>query len=273
MKLGKFPRKEIRMKIKTLLTALIFTFGLVQVPAHGASFDSVSHIHNIKVDGSRILLGTHEGLYLYEGPNKMRKLGTENFDVMGLAVSSGEIYASGHPNTGSKLPAPVGLISSIDNGKTWNQISLQGKVDFHMLEVSGKEIYGADSQSGNLMYSSDGGKKWVILGAAKYQDIAISSTKNAFAVLGKKIVMTKNTFKSTSEINSDFDAQTLETVGSGLYASSGKTLYLTSDLGKKWVAVSTFKDQISVVTASNSSIVVVAGSSILVSKDKGKTFK
>ena len=39
-----------------------------------ATFDSVSHIHNIKVDGSRILLGTHEGLYLYEGPNKMKKL-------------------------------------------------------------------------------------------------------------------------------------------------------------------------------------------------------
>ncbi len=269
----KLPRKETKVKIRTLLSALLITIGLIQFPAQAATFDSVSHIHNIKVDGSRILLGTHEGLYLYEGPNKMKKLGSENFDVMGLAVSSGKIYASGHPNAGSKFPAPVGLISSTDNGKSWNLISLQGKVDFHMLEVSGKEIYGADSQSGNLMYSSDSGKKWVSLGAAKYQDIAMSSPKIAFAVLGKKIVMTKNAFKSTTEIKTDFDAQTVETIDSGLYASSGKTLYHTSDLGKKWFAVSTFKDQISVVTASSKSIVVVAGPSILISTDSGKTFK
>ena len=253
--------------------ALIASIGFIQVPAQGASFDSVSHIHNIKVDGSRILLGTHEGLYLYEGPNRMKKLGTENFDVMGLTVSSGKIYASGHPNTGSKLPAPVGLISSTDNGKTWNQISLQGEVDFHMLEVSGKEIYGADSQSGKLMYSSDDGKKWVSLGAAKYQDIAMSSAKKTFAILDKKIVLTKNAFKSTTVIRSDFQAQTVETLGSELYASSGKTLYRTSDLGKKWSVVSTFKDQISVVTASDKSLVVVAGTSILTSTDLGKTFK
>lgn len=101
----------------------------------------------------------------------------------------------------------------------------------------------------------------------------MSSPKIAFAVLGKKIVMTKNAFKSTTEIKTDFDAQTVETIDSGLYASSGKTLYHTSDLGKKWVAVSTFKDQISVVTASSKSIVVVAGPSILISTDSGKTFK
>lgn len=103
----KLPRKETKVKIRTLLSALLITIGLIQFPAQAATFDSVSHIHNIKVDGSRILLGTHEGLYLYEGPNKMKKLGSENFDVMGLAVSSGKIYASGHPNAGSKFPAPV----------------------------------------------------------------------------------------------------------------------------------------------------------------------
>ncbi len=263
------------MRIKMILVALIVSIGLIRVPAQGATFDAVSHIHNIKVDGSRILLGTHEGLYLYEGPNKMKKLGTENFDVMGLAVSNNKIYASGHPNTGSKLPAPAGLISSVDSGKSWSQVSLQGKVDFHMLEVSGKEIYGADSKSGNLMYSSDGGKKWVSLGVAKYQDIAIATgtPKTAFAVQDKKIVLTKNAFASVSVIKSDFDAQTVEAVGSDLYVSSGKTLYRTSDSGKKWSVVSTFKDQISVVTASQKGLVVVAGPSILISTDSGKTFK
>lgn len=263
------------MKIRILTMGLVLSFSSIQVPTQAATFDSVSHIHNIKVDGSRILLGTHEGLYLYDGPNKMTKMGTEDLDVMGLAVSNGKIYASGHPNPGSKLPAPVGLISSNDSGKSWSQISLQGKVDFHMLEVLGKEIYGADSQSGNFLYSSDGGKKWVSLGVAKYQDIAISTaaSKRAFAVQDKKIVATKNAFASVSVIKSVFEAQTVEVVGADLYASSGKTLYRTSDLGKKWSVVSTFKDQISVVTASQKALVVVAGPSILISTDLGKTFK
>lgn len=58
----------------------------------------------------KILIGTHEGLFVYKGPTNMKQIGKERFDIMGLAISGRTIYASGHPGKGSKLPEPVGLL-------------------------------------------------------------------------------------------------------------------------------------------------------------------
>ncbi|MEY4421515.1 MAG: hypothetical protein RL581_53 [Actinomycetota bacterium] len=241
--------------------------------ASAATLDSVSHIHNVKVLGTQVLLGTHEGLYLYQGKNQMKMLGKENFDVMGLSISNGNIYASGHPNQGSKLSAPVGLISSADKGVSWNQISLQGKVDFHMLEVNRSEIYGADSQSGNLMYSSNRGKTWNSIGLNKLQDLAIGNKeKSAFGILENKLISTDNAFKSHKLIKTPFPAQTVDVEGDLMYVSSNKTLYSSKNSGKSWQPVSIFNDPIALVSISKQAIVVVAGQSILISRDLGKSF-
>ena len=130
----------------------------------GASYGSVLHIHSIKVFGDKLLLGTHEGLFEYQAANTMKRISSEDLDVMGLSSVGETIYASGHPGAKSKLPNPMGLISSSDSGKTWKKISLQGTVDFHMLEVGKSDIYGADSGTGQLMYSPDLGVSWRLLG-------------------------------------------------------------------------------------------------------------
>jgi hypothetical protein len=132
----------------------------------------------------------------------MKRISSEDFDVMGLAVAGEKIIASGHPNSGSKLPAPIGLIQSTNFGKKWTQISLGGKVDFHLLEGFGKEIYGADSQSGNLMYSNNSGKSWVNLGSNVYSDLAVSPTSDGsvIALQGEVLVHSKNHFKSVEKI-------------------------------------------------------------------------
>lgn len=263
------------MKKRTSLAILVAVLIFGQDVALGASFNSVSHIHNIKVNGGQVLLGTHEGLYLYQGGSQMRMLGKENFDVMGLAVSEGKIYASGHPNPGSNLPAPVGLIVSIDNGSTWSQISLQGKVDFHMLEVLGNEIYGADSQSGNLLYSHDGGKTWKNLGTHMFKDISIYSNKPgiALAIDNKKLVFTNDGFKTSKIVKTSFIPNSVDSLDNLIYVSSNKNLYLSDDLGKSWKAIAKFDNPISVVSVSKKAVVVVVGSSILISKDSGKSFK
>lgn len=42
-----------------------------------------------------------------------------------------------------KLPPYLGLIESADPGRSWEAVSLQGKVDFHVLEArGGRRIYG-----------------------------------------------------------------------------------------------------------------------------------
>ena len=124
--------KKITKLVAGFALSIAVVMGSSIGSAQAESFNAVSHFHQIKVLQEKILLGTHEGLYELTGSNSMRKMGTEQFDVMGLVVLGGKIFASGHPMSGSKLPTPVGLVASINLGKSWKQISLGGKVDFHL---------------------------------------------------------------------------------------------------------------------------------------------
>jgi hypothetical protein len=85
--------------------------------ASGETIGSLSHIHQVKVQGKKILLGTHEGLYQYQGADKVLRMSPEVFDVMGLSIDGKRIYASGHPGPGSKFPEPVGLVLSTKTGR------------------------------------------------------------------------------------------------------------------------------------------------------------
>lgn len=260
---------------KLIAAILVSSLMLISAStADAAKLGSVSHIHAIKAMGDEILLGTHEGLYKYVGQDNMSRMGTEDFDVMGLATTETTIYASGHPNSGSKLPQPVGLLSSVDKGKSWKQISLQGKVDFHMLEAFGNEIYGADSGTGNLMYSANAGKSWSTIGANSFLDIAISAKGKgeAFGIRSGKLVATKNSFKSAKVIYNKSAVNAVEQAGGSLYIASDKIIFVSKDSGLTWKKLTTFKTKISVMSVSTKVIVAVTGNTINVSRDQGKSF-
>jgi photosystem II stability/assembly factor-like uncharacterized protein len=250
--------------------------ALALVPqSYGAEYGSVSHIHNIKVLGSKALLGTHEGLYEYVAENSMKRLGSEDFDVMGLAAYGDIIYASGHPGAKSKLPNPVGLITSSDSGKTWKKISLQGEVDFHMLEVGKSDIYGADSGTGQLMYSSNLGKTWRKLGENMYADVAVLNTKSGSAIglRDGALVSTTNAFSTTSAIKTSRTWSSVESLGSVLYASSRKSIYSSADNGKVWRRIATLPSEIASISMNEKIFVAVTSDAIYVSRDGGKSFK
>lgn len=262
--------------MKKIVTSILVSISLLipAVPVNAAKLGSVSHIHAIKVMGDQILLGTHEGLYKYVGLDNMTRMGAEDFDVMGLAISESTIFASGHPNSGSKMPQPVGLISSVDKGKTWKQIALQGKVDFHMLEALGNEIYGADSGTGNLMYSANAGKSWSTLGANTFLDIAISprGKGEAYGIRSGKLVISKNSFKSAKVIYGKSLISAVEQAGEALYIASDKSILVSKDAGLTWKKLASFKSKISVLSISTQAIVAVTGNTINVSRDQGRSF-
>jgi photosystem II stability/assembly factor-like uncharacterized protein len=54
----------------------------------------------------------------------------------------------------------LGLIESRDQGRTWDEISLFGKADFHILRVAGPLVYGFDSSTEKLFVSRDAGRTW-----------------------------------------------------------------------------------------------------------------
>ena len=208
-----------------LVSAVLAILGFSQT-ANAQTFDSVSHIHQVKVVANKVLVLTHEGLYELVSKNNMKLVGRDKIDVMGFTTLGNALFASGHPAQGSKAPNPIGLVKSIDGGLTWKSISLVGKVDFHFLEGAASDLYGADSQSGNLMYSPDSGKSWSSLGANTFTDIAVSPTMPgmAVAIKGSQLLITEDAFKTTKEVKSELKFAQIEWRDPGLYALSGTSL-------------------------------------------------
>ena len=240
----------------------------------GESIGSLSHIHNVKVFGKKIYLGTHAGLYEYVDAKTVSKVSPEIFDVMGLTIDGKRIYASGHPGPGSKLPEPVGLLLSSNGGKTWKKVSLQGKVDFHLLEAYQQELYGADSQSGELMYSNNYGKKWVSLGKNQLSEVAINPQKNrsALAIKDGKLFMTQDNFTSMGDLKVDIQPSQIEWNSQQLVASAGKNLYQSLNGGKTWKRLYSFKGTIGILAHSTELLVAVVGNEVWRSTDGGRSF-
>jgi photosystem II stability/assembly factor-like uncharacterized protein len=173
------------------------------------------------------------------------------------------------------MPNPIGLVKSIDGGLSWKAISLVGKVDFHFLEGSGSDLYGADSQTGKLLTSADSGKTWKYLGTNTFTDIAVSPEISgmAIAISNSELLLTKNAFKSTTKIKSNLKITQIEWRKSGLYALSGSALYKSTNSGKTWAKQSTFKGTPGILSASDQLMLVTVGSDIYTSSNAGKKFK
>ncbi|WP_238474360.1 F510_1955 family glycosylhydrolase [Pseudomonas cavernae] len=92
------------------------------------------HVHGLAFspDGQRLTIPSHQGLAIYSAGRWSKAAGPEH-DYMGYAVTRRAIYSSGHPAQGSGLTNPFGVIKSSDDGRTWQQLGLQGEADFHLL--------------------------------------------------------------------------------------------------------------------------------------------
>lgn len=267
-----FDLKRICSGLLSLAALAIFGFSNI---ANAQSIDSVSHIHQIKVVEKKALVLTHEGLFELAGKNDMKLVGKDKIDVMGFTTLGKALFASGHPPQGSKAPNPVGLVKSIDGGLSWEAVSLVGKVDFHLLEGAGSELYGADSQSGNLLHSADSGMTWNSLGTNTFTDIAVSPEMpgTAIAIKNSELLLTESAFKSTSKIMSKLKITQIEWNKSGLYALSGSSLYNSTNFGKSWTKISSFKGATGILSASDRLMLVTVGADIYTSSNAGKKFK
>lgn len=69
-----------------------------------------------------------------------------------------KLLASGH-SKGGTLPLNVGLVSSPDNGASWEAVSGIGEIDYHDIEVSGAMVVALRTDDPNsVQVSNDGGK-------------------------------------------------------------------------------------------------------------------
>ena len=263
-----------RLVVKVLVFAVVVMLGFSN-NAKAETLNSVSHIHHVKVIENKVLVLTHEGLFELVGENDMKLVGKDRIDVMGFTSLGKVLVASGHPAIGSKMPNPIGLVKSLDGGLTWKAISLVGKVDFHFLEGAGSDLYGADSQTGKFMYSADSGQTWRTLGTNSFTDIAVSPEIPAMAIAIKnsELLLTRNAFESTTKIKNSLKITQIEWRKSGLYALSGKTLYKSTNSGKTWTKLNTFKGVLGILSASDQLMLVTVGPDIYTSTNSGESFK
>ena len=126
------------------------------------------HVHGLGIDPAdgALFLATHTGLFrAAEGQRRARRVAGRHQDTMGFTVvGPNRFLGSGHPDLRDELPPFLGLIESDDGGRSWRAVSLQGKVDFHVLEASGRRIYGYgsdfESREPRFLASEDRGRSW-----------------------------------------------------------------------------------------------------------------
>ena len=140
------------------------------------------HVHGLGVNPAdhALFIATHTGLFrLADGAKKAARVAGRWQDTMGFTVVGPDRFlASGHPDGRDKLPPFLGLIQSRDAGRTWRPLSLLGEQDFHVLEASGRTVYGYGSdwktRRPGLLVSEDGGRSWRRRrGAPEIHDLAI----------------------------------------------------------------------------------------------------
>lgn len=129
---------------------------------------TLEHVHGIGYPGNdnSLYVASHEGIKMYK-EGKWLETSSEKHDYMGFQVVEDGFYSSGHPEKGSKLKNPLGLVKSVDLGKTLEKIAFYGESDFHFMSASFQDriLYvineKPNSELGTGIYvSKDEGKSW-----------------------------------------------------------------------------------------------------------------
>ena len=232
-------------------------------------------MHNLALDGDRLLIGTHEGLWAQEPGQRAQEVSEEAFDVMGFAQAGDTMYASGHPGEGQDAPPDLGLRSSTDAGRTWATVSLEGQVDFHRIRADETVIQGLSAHDGKLLRSTDAGKTWTDLGTPPLFDFALDP-KDPARLIGTT---------QTGPVHSTDGGATFEPIpeapllaflawsGTTLYAiGADGTIQASTDSGDTWTQLAQLEGQPQAFAANGAHVVALAGTTIWESTDGGSTF-
>jgi hypothetical protein len=96
------------------------------------------------------------------GDDDAERIGDRRQDTMGFTVLGPDHFlGSGHPDLRDDLPPLLGLIESRDRGRSWRPVSLLGIADFHVLRADEKRILGYDATGQRVLWSGDGGQRWI----------------------------------------------------------------------------------------------------------------
>lgn len=144
-------------------------------PAADINFDiveaenvNVSRIFGIGYPGNddALYIAANNGLKMHRD-GKWFETTTDRHQYMGFQATESGFIASGRPQKGTDFEDPLGLVQTVDKGKTLEKLALYGKANFHFVgaSYSGKGIYVINEKPDNELsqgvnYSTDNGKTW-----------------------------------------------------------------------------------------------------------------
>ncbi|WP_417897520.1 F510_1955 family glycosylhydrolase [Bacillus haimaensis] len=172
-----------------------------------AKEEKINHIHGIGYLGDKkeLFLATHHGLLRFS-EGKWFRTNRNNHDYMGFQTTDEQFFSSGHPELGSDLKNPLGLIKSKDQGNSMEKLAFYGEIDFHYLAAGYKShtLYVFNEQENSLEiglhYSVDEGETWK---TSSMQGVSANSIGN----LATHPTISENVAISTNKglfISSDF---------------------------------------------------------------------
>ncbi|AYA77584.1 hypothetical protein DOE78_20350 [Bacillus sp. Y1] len=193
----------------------------------------IDHIHGLGYVGDQeaAFFAAHDGLKVYENGTWL-KTKKENNDYMGFNATDDGFYSSGHPGTDSKLPNPIGIMKSVDNGQTLQSLGFEAEVDFHLMAVgyNNHQIFAMSPHKNSIMkadafyVSEDDGANWKEVTASglkgEFIGLAVHPTnKNILAAAGEDgIYLSKNQGET-------FELLTTGTQGTSVYFTGDSLLY------------------------------------------------
>jgi hypothetical protein len=193
----------------------------------------IDHIHGLGYVGDQeaAFFAAHDGLKVYENGTWL-KTKKENNDYMGFNATDDGFYSSGHPGTDSKLPNPIGIMKSVDNGQTLQSLGFEAEVDFHLMAVgyNNHQIFAMSPHKNSIMkadafyVSEDEGANWKEIAASglkgEFIGLAVHPTdKNILAAAGEDgIYLSKDQGET-------FELLTTGTQGTSVYFTDDSLLY------------------------------------------------
>ncbi|MGQ0778030.1 MAG: F510_1955 family glycosylhydrolase [Pseudonocardiales bacterium] len=239
----------------------------------------MEHVHALGVDpGDGVLYAaSHHGLFRIQPGSEPQRVGSSSQDTMGFfIVGPGNYLASGHPAPDEDQPANLGLIESSDGGVTWTPVSLSGEVDFHTIDVKQGMVFGYDSQTQQIMVSSDR-TTWERRAQLPLADLAASPQDPQFllATTAQGLAHSADGGRTFIRITS---APTLKLVDwsiENLIVGVGPTgiVGTSSDHGATWKPLGTVEgDPVALATNGPREVYIATDRGIYASTDGGRTF-
>jgi hypothetical protein len=265
--------------------ALLAALGIV---ATGCSADQapetvaepgLMHVHGLGVDPAdgMLLAASHHGVYRLPVSGEPELVGPRQ-DTMGFTVVGPRHFlGSGHPDPSDTHQQPhLGLIESTDAGQTWRPLSLAGEADFHALEAKHDRVYGHDSQTGQLMVSTDR-RAWDHRAQVTMADFAVhpNNPDELLATTEQGLVRSTDGGRTFTAVSSPAPLLLVDWPATELLVAvdTGGVVYRSVDGGVNWIRQGAVRGQPeALATHGESGVYIAAGADIYASSDGGRTF-